>query len=364
MMRIEKVLHKIYYTPSNPASFGSVKKLYKEAKKKFPTITLDKVRAWLKGEFTYTLHHPIRKNFQRNRILVNRIDDQWESDLVDMREFKGENDGYEYLITTIDVLSKFAWVIPIKNKTAIEVKNGYEKILKDRQPAALRTDKGGEFNNKMLKKFLESKNIHYFTSQNEDVKCAVIERFNRTLKEKMFRYFTSCGTHRYIDKLKEFVNSYNNTEHRSIKMIPAGVNYDNQHIAFENLYKVKTYREAILKRKKRSNLNVGDTVRMKYNKGPLEKGYYPQWTDEIFVVTKSIKGDKAPLIHVKDSNGEPIEGRFYPDEVLKVTENEYRVQEVLAERIRSGKKEYYVKWLNYPSSFNSWVTEENMRDFQ
>src|SRR5258708_37137271 len=118
LTRVKNTLHKIYYDTKNPASFSSVNKLYDEVIKKFPSTTLKDVGEWLSTQITYTLHKPSRKNFLRNKIIVGEINEQWEADLVDMKEFSKENDNYNFILTVIDVFSKYAFVVPLKQKTA------------------------------------------------------------------------------------------------------------------------------------------------------------------------------------------------------------------------------------------------------
>ena len=116
------LLSSIYYNTKNSASFSSVKNLFEEAKKKNNSITLKEVKDWLSKQITYTLHKPIKKKFQRNKIIVARIDEQWEADLVDMREFANKNKNNNYILTIIDCFSKFAWVFPIKTKTGASIR--------------------------------------------------------------------------------------------------------------------------------------------------------------------------------------------------------------------------------------------------
>src|SRR5260221_13069267 len=108
---IEKLLSSIYYNTKNSGSFGSVYKLYREAIKFKADLTFSEVKKWLSGELTYTLHYPARRRFKRNKILVNHIDEQWEVDLVDMREFSKENNSINYILTAIDCFSKYAFAV-------------------------------------------------------------------------------------------------------------------------------------------------------------------------------------------------------------------------------------------------------------
>ena len=128
----------------------------------------------------------------------------------------------------IDVFSKRAWAVPVRRKTSQNVAEAFEKILADGNCNMLHSDKGTEFLNSQS--ILHRRGIKFYTSENEDLKAAVVERFNRTLKTKMFRYFTHANTRRYLDVLNDLLHSYNNTHHRSIGMAPSEVNVDNENV--------------------------------------------------------------------------------------------------------------------------------------
>ena len=133
-------------------------------------------------------------------------DDQWQADLVDMSSLARFNKGYKFLLTCIDVFSKFAWVVSLENKTGESLAHGFQTILDTgRSPEKLQTDKGTEFLNRNFQSFLKEKSIHFFTT-NSELKASVVERFNRTLKTRMWKYFTAKNTRVYIDILQDIVH--------------------------------------------------------------------------------------------------------------------------------------------------------------
>ena len=109
----------------------------------------------------------------------------------------------------------------------------------------------------------------------------------------------------------------------------------------------------------KSKIKVGDKVRKKYTLGPLEKGYYPNWTDHIYTVDKTINNEK-PVYHIKDYTGKKQNQRFYSTELQNIDKKLHRVEKVIKRRVNKGKKEIFVKWLNYPNSFNSWILEKDL----
>ena len=315
------------------------------------------VKEFLDTVDTYTLHKPIRKKFETRRVYVKGIDDQWQADLVEMREFSNENKGYNYLLTVIDCFSKYAWAVPIKNKTAEEIINSFDIIFKERRPSKLQTDKGKEFINNKFQKFLKSKSINWF-STNSNVKASIVERFNRTLKTKMWKYFTQVGDKKWFNIVDDLVYNYNYTYHTSIKMTPVE--------ASKKVNEAKVYKNLYAKEEKTmlvSKFKVGDKVRISKYKGTFDKGYLPNWTTELFTVSKVLNTNPVTY-KIKDWNDEEVEGIFYEPELLKFDEQneDFEVEKILKTRNRNGEKELYVKWKGYPSSMNSWIPAENLKN--
>ena len=145
---------------------------------------------------------------------MNGIDEIWAADLIDMQAFSKNNNGIKYLLTVIDIFSKFGWIVPLKRKTGQEVANEFSKILKERRPSKILVDKGGKFYTKDGQKLVE-----LYSTENEEKSC-VIERFNRTIKEIMFKYFSTNNTRKFVDVLDLLVDQYNNAIHSSIKITP------------------------------------------------------------------------------------------------------------------------------------------------
>lgn len=351
-MERNNILERLYYDVNNPSAYTGADTFYNSVKNY--GFTKNDVNKWLQGEYVYTLHKPARKRWLRNRIIVSQMNEQFQADLVDMREFENKNDNFKYILTVIDVFSKYAWAVPLETKFGTEIKNALVKVFAERKPFKLQTDQGREFNNHLIKTWLKNIGVHYFTTTNSDIKCSVVERFNRTLKNRMFRYFTKMGQQRYIDYLPKLLHAYNNSFHRTIRMKPSNVSTENQNVVFRNTYGVSTLRDLYKSMPNvRPKLNIGVKVRRKYTLKPLDRGYYPYWTDQTFNVDKVTRGDRRPLYLV---NGK----RFYPEEVQYVRGSTFRVEKILKRRKRQGRLEYFVKWLNYPTSENSWVQAENV----
>ena len=355
---MEKKLHKLYYNPADPAGLSSIAKLRIGLKKESgvnPTIST--LKKFLYKQDAYTLHAMAGKNFRRNRVLVSGIDKQFQMDLVDMTEYAPENDNTRYLLTCIDVFSKYAWVRPLVNKTGPTVSKAFKDILSEgRTPLKVQTDDGGEFFNKHFQHLTDLYKIVHFSTGNE-TKASVVERFNRTLKSKMWRYLTSVNSRRYIDVIQDLVCAYNNSYHRSIKMAPIDVNKTNEKIVFINLYKKDAQRSLPV-----FKFNVGDTVRLSYLRGVFRKGYQQTFTDEFFTITKRIARD--PVVYkLEDATGDEIKGTFYEAELQQVIIDKnktFKIEQILKRKTVKGKKLFFVKWLGWPAKFSSWVHERDV----
>ena len=183
---LEQKVLKVYYDPLNPGSYGGLARLQRAT-----GVPIKKLLTILNKNLTYTLHKPVRRKYSTAPTVALSIDHQWAADLVDVKNLSQHNKGFKYLLTVVDVLSKYAWVVPMKNKTGSEQKRAFETILKEnRKPVQLQTDKGSEFYNRTFSDYLKDQNIHHFSTHG-DTKAATVERFNRTLKERMYRAFTA-----------------------------------------------------------------------------------------------------------------------------------------------------------------------------
>ena len=292
------------------------------------------------------LHKAKRKNYPRRKIIINHINEIFAADLVEMQKFSKLNRGYRYLLTCIDIFSKYSWVIPLKDKKGITIKNALEKIFKQRKPKFLWTDRGTEFYNKQVQDLLNENNIKLYSTNNSEIKSAVIERFNRTFKNMMYKKFTENNNTIFYNILDELVNNYNNKYHSTIKMTPIEGSKKVNENKIKNIYNFE-------KTKKLGKFKIGDNVRISLEKNIFEKGYDTNWTQEIFVIY-NIKYSNVPYYYLKDLNNEKLDGTFYEQELQKTKQDDlYIIEKIL----KTNNDKIYVKWRGYDSSFNSWINK-------
>jgi hypothetical protein len=337
----------VYNDLRAPGSFGSVQNL-----RRYTGGSERKTKEFLSKQDSYTLHKARRIRFPRRKTYSKGIADLFQIDLVDVSSLAPFNGGIRYLLTCIDVFSKRAWAVPVRRKTGRNVTDAFEKILAEQKCTMVQSDKGTEFLNGTFQSMLQRHGIKFYTSENEDLKASVVERLNRTLKTKMYRYFTYKNTRRYVDVLEDLLYSYNNTHHGSIGMAPVEVNSDNEDVVRARLYprKPSSYEW---------KYDVGDRVRITMQRQPFRKGYLGNWSQEIFEIVSRLP--TTPVTYeLGDLSGEHIKGRFYEPEIQKViksdTEN-FDIDRILKTRKRGGKIQYLVSWKGYPSKFDSWVDE-------
>src|SRR5271154_553 len=354
-------LRVIYYEPARVGSYGIIAALASAS-----GVSMKRTKQWLTKQMTYTLHKSARRRYVTRPYRTNRIDGQWQGDLVEMIEFQNENDGYRYLLTVIDLFSRYAWARPIKTKSAADVTTAFRSILAQdgRKPKKLQTDNGREFENATFQLMLTDNNIKFFTISSA-YKAAVVERFNRTLKGKMWKFFTHTGIHRWLEVLPRLLASYNASNHRSIGMPPSQVNRENEMRLWERQQNKGP--QKVTQRDSHTVFGIGDTVRISHVKKVFNKGYLPGWTDQVYTVSRVIRTPKiedefsGPAQYIiRDYNGEELRGAFYGFELQKIAPPErFRVQDVIRQRVRrrDGVIEYFVRWMGYGDEFNSWVTD-------
>ena len=221
-----EVLGRIYHDPTDPGSLGGVERLLRRATQlDVPGVTQKSVQEYLRSEQTYTLHKPARRRFTRNHTHVAEIDGQWQADLADMQGIARQNGGMKYLLIVIDVFSKVDWAIPINSKDAKAITAASGQMLtteNPRHPQRQQTDKGKEFFNSNFQSQMTRYCIQHFASESEK-KTAVVERFNRTIKTRIWTYLSDRGTVLWVDIIQDLVYAYNNSRNRYIGMAPADV---------------------------------------------------------------------------------------------------------------------------------------------
>ena len=287
-------------------------------------------------EYAKEVHTKIKRKFPRRKVITYGKDDVWVADLVDMTPWAKENIvpkptlskankgekkkppiSYKYMLNVIDAFTRYAWSVPLEDKTSASILGAFMKIVNEsgRKPARLWTDAGAEFYNKYFKEYLEKQKISLYSTYSEN-KGAPVERFNRTLKTNMWKKFTENENHRWIDILPQLMKSYNHRKHSALGMSPMTASKLEGEDLEDLLMKLNRndyYEEGKTKQPK---FKVGDWVRLSKLKKAFEKGYTTNWTSEVYQIYRV--SDEFPFVYfVKEKDGDPVIGSFYEEELLK-----------------------------------------------
>ena len=174
----------------------------------------------------------------------------------------------------IDFYSKYAWVVPLKDKKGATSVNAFQSILNTskRQPNKIWVDQGIEFYNSSFRKWLKDNEMKMYSTHNEGT-SVVAERFIKTLKNKIYKHMKAISKNVYFNVLDDIVDEYNNTYHRTIRMKPIDLKSDSIEYNEES-------------NEKDPKFKVGDHVRISKYKNIFAKGYTPNWSKEVFVISK------------------------------------------------------------------------------
>ena len=357
----ENLIIMFYLNPLSAISFSSISRI-----KKFfgSDVSLQTVKRALSRLKTYTTTKPRRKQKLYNSFFVHRKRQVVQLDLASM-PLSRANKGVNYLLIICDTASRFAWAFPLKKKSAVEVTAKFKSFLEavDKKPERCHCDRGTEFTNKDFKALLRQHGIkqsHPRTSTH----APHAERLVQTIKGLIYKYLSSKKSNNYIDSLEDIITAYNNRVHSSIRMSPAEGEKDA--VALTSALLSKYDREFMRTRKKKSDISIGDKVRILKDRVPFMKGYKGGYSDETFEVADCRNNLHIPLFTLKrlsgSKRGEEMFYSFYEDELQRVG-SEFSLSDVpaysiLKERERGGKKEAFVNWLDFSSKYQTWIAKD------
>lgn len=289
------------------------------------------------------------KKFRRRKVVVFGNDDVYSIDLADVSNMSHDNAGVKFLLVIVDCFSRFAWVIPLKNKNKITVLDAFKSLKK--LPRKLWGDQGGEWVNKEFNTFCKENNVGLYHTFGES-KSAIAERFIRTLRDLIMRFMLENNTSKYIKNLPEIVDGYNTSVHRSIKETPQDVYESKVEILGEpiiNMINVPT------------KFKVDDPVRISKVKNTFEKDHTTRWSKEVFLID-AVDDHTFPAVYkIKDQHDEKIAGSFYEQELQLSKLRDYgRIENIIKRKTVDGVKMVYVKYVGYDAKFNAWIPARSL----
>ena len=306
-----------YLDVSHPYGYSSPQALYKYLKTIHNDIKLKDVKEFLHAQSSYTRHKQTHYHFNRRKTIVSKINHQWQIDLADLKSLSRHNQNAKYILFVIDVLSRKLYTRPLKNKKPSEVIKAFLSIMKTSnvKPFAIVSDQGSEFIAKPFQKMLQSNRIAFFPVYSKK-KASIVERVQRTIKNKMFKYFTGRNTLKYIDILQDITKAYNNKTHGSIGMAPNQVTKNNVEQVKQKLYGVPQ----IGRRPTRPKFKQGDTVRIILNDMNIfTKSYLPHFSNEIYSIFE-VNNTSPVTYKLINENQVILKRKYYNLELSKVVE--------------------------------------------
>ena len=357
---MEDTLKDVYYSLDSPACFAGAAAVFREAHRRDADITRKDVQEFLAKQRTYTLYRPAYRKFKRLKTVPSGLDSDWQADLAMMNRLQNENDGYLYFLTCIDVLSRKIYAEPVRNKSVPEMKRAFNAVFEraGTHPLKICTDSGTEFCSRAMKQFFEGLDIVKLTAvTNELLHATMAERANRTIKDRLYKYFSENNTVRWVDALQRIVSAINSSVCRSTGMRPIDVNHNNSYDLKVRLY---GHHYEHQRRRRKPKFKEGDHVRLLKMKTPFVRGL-ANYTDQIFTVA-DVFDDRDPVVYkIKNYFNRPVKGYFYERELVQVpaaADTTTRVERIIRWRNkRGGGREALVRWFGHEPEFDSWVDE-------
>ncbi|KAL3069608.1 hypothetical protein niasHT_036734 [Heterodera trifolii] len=285
----------------------------KRAQNKEPTafkefVERAKQNPQLTTQRTYTLHRQAKRRYRRLPTLAPGLHTEWQADLA--------------------IFDRLVFVEPVKTKTSANMINAFKHIFKRSKyiPWKVLTDQGKEFTARAVQQFFRTKDVEHFCMlTSPQFHAGMAERANRSIKERLYRYFTEQNTYKWIGVVQDIVCAINHSQNSSIGMRPVDVNFKNAEALRQKLHDAA---ENVVRRQPK--YRVGDRVRIEKYKHVFQKGYLPRFSNELFTVAE-VHSERSPVVYrLRDDNNEIISGWFYANDLCKTLEN--KQQKILSGR--------------------------------
>jgi hypothetical protein len=396
--QVDTVLDPLYKNPGATACFTSTEPLWRAAhqassspsgannKNDIGWLTRVHVRAYLARQRVYTLHRRVVRRFPRLATLACGLHTDWQADLADMQRLKKWNRGQGYLLVCIDTLSRQLFVEPVKSKHSEHIIGAFGRVFSrcGYKPWRLLTDSGREFTAQSVQAFLRDNDVKHFCMFTSPLwHAGMAERANRTIKERLYRYFTHRGTRCWVQVIQRIVQALNRSPCRSIfGLRPIDVTF-----ATAERLRRRLQRHAEQQRlpKRAPRFHVGDEVRVEKRRHVFRKGYLPTFTDEVFTVAR-VRTTPAPITYRlrNEPDGKMLPGWFYTQELCLVRDTArvnpastarsrikkiatttttspsssspiYEIERIIQRKYRDSVEYSLVKWKGYAAKHNSWI---------
>lgn len=340
-----QAIYDVYYKERN--YFGR-DRLYQLLKSRgIENISKMQVMDWLKEQELWQLYRKKEKAKTIQKTILTAPNKQIGIDLIDMQNY--EYKGHKYIMTAIDLFSKKAYAVALKNKENKEVVRGLAKIIKsvDGEISSIRSDNGSEFISAQFKSLLDKHDIkHVFSLPYKPQSNGQVERFNGILKKMLFKSLKYESSYDWVSILQEILDNYNNSQHETTKFAPNDITEDDYSVVNNNIKnKVTSKRES-----NKSHLNVGDKVRIQVQ----DEKDGTNWSKDIYVIEKVYKPRKTitrQFYYLDNNDGK----KYYDNDLQKIetidnafdTIEKFEISRLIKPTFKYNEPAFYVKWLHY-----------------
>ena len=351
-----------YTQPGHPVAFSSPKNVAEHFE-----ISQSRARKILEHVDSYNMHREYKKPSVYNPFYVHKRREQVQTDLIDISKLASVNRGVRFLLLLIDIFTKRMWVYPLQNKKAPTVEKALRLWLEtiDQAPVQLGSDRGLEYSNRAVQNLLRQYKVEWLPLGGT-MKAAIAERANKSLQILIYKYMSARETTKYIDTLDSLVESYNNRPHRSLEgMTPREADRVANEGKVQSIHHAR-YEKLARKRKTNLPFKVGDLVRVKTLTGKISssnRAYAEQFKGEYFRIVRINRTLPVAMYYLRSLDTEEIiDGGFYAQELQRQRGEVYKIETVLARRVRRGVPELKVKWKYFGPRWNEWIPESNVTE--
>jgi hypothetical protein len=333
-------------------AFSGISKIYEHYK---GGLKVKDIKEGLSEIPTYTRHKEGKKTKIFNPFYVRYVNEMWQADIMYLPDYKETCKGYKYLLCVLDVFSRKLFIRKLRKKDTKSVIKEFDDIHKEvnSSPEKIVVDKGSEFKSESFQQYTDFFGIQLIFTYNE-TKAAHVERAQRSYQNILYRILEEHQTRDFLKYLNIALSIYNNRKNRIIGCSP-NFAFQKKHHTYVSKNLGEKYNNIAQKRKSPS-FKEKDYVRIRELKKTFSRGYHPYFTEEIFKIKKVLTNLPIPRYILSDYTGdEEIKGTFYEREITKVTSDTFKIEKILKTKRVKGKTQYFVKWLGYPSSQNSWI---------
>ena len=321
-MTDDELLERIYYKDKN---FDGANELYRKARMTNKNIKKHFILEWLRKQ--EPAQRTAKRIISKKDFLpiYNEAPNAYQIDLTFFDRYTKQNKGYNTLFTAINTNTRFVYAYPSKNKSMDEIIKIIRDMIKKTEIDSITCDKGLEFNNINFRNFCENEEIELYLVKGDSHKLGIINRFHRTLKEKLTKNFIATDSVNWIDVIDEIIKNYNNSYNRGIETTPNNIN------GFKEIENIEKFKNKTDELKSRDNYNVGDSIRLLEDKKLFQDKMIPKYSKEVY---KILKVNKNNIKIMKDDEEVIIK----KSEAKKIPEGIYNTKKSNQEEVNKEHK--------------------------